>query len=99
MSNDYNTIIDFGSSKIRIGVFDKKNINKVFYLEKNCQSNFRIKEFNINQSREIIYQLIVPIFYTNWLYIPGTGGIQKILYSKFFKHLNFSHLRKKDNLS
>ena len=58
MSNDYNTIIDFGSSKIRIGVFDKKNINKVFYLEKNCQSNFRIKEFNINQSREIIYQLI-----------------------------------------
>ena len=50
MSNNYNTIIDFGSSKIRIGVFDKKNINKDFYLEKDCQSNFKIKEFDITNS-------------------------------------------------
>ena len=58
MSNNYNTIIDFGSSKIRIGVFDKKNINKDFYLEKDCQSNFKIKEFDITNSKKIIYQLI-----------------------------------------
>ena len=31
---------------------------------------------------EFIYQIIVPIFYTNWLYIPNTGGIHRILYGK-----------------
>ena len=35
-----------------------KNINKDFYLEKDCQSNFKIKEFDITNSKKIIYQLI-----------------------------------------
>ncbi len=39
---------------------------------KNYESNFL----------EFCYQLIAPIFYTNWLYIPNTGGLQRILYGK-----------------
>ena len=31
---------------------------------------------------DIIYQIFIPIFYTNWLYMPNTGGIQRILYGK-----------------
>lgn len=31
---------------------------------------------------DIIHQIFIPIFYTNWLYIPNTGGMQRILYGK-----------------
>ena len=58
MKNNYRTLIDFGSSKIRVGVLDNKNINKNIFLDKECQSNLKIKEFNISQSKEIIYHLI-----------------------------------------
>ena len=39
MKNNFNTSIDFGSSKIRLGITDKKNLNKNFYTEKDCISN------------------------------------------------------------
>ena len=58
MKNNYRTLIDFGSSKIRVGVLDNKNISKNIFLDKECQSNLKIKEFNIFQSKEIIYHLI-----------------------------------------
>jgi hypothetical protein len=31
---------------------------------------------------DIIYQAFIPILYTNWLYIPNSGGMQRILYGK-----------------
>ena len=31
---------------------------------------------------DIIHQIFIPIFYTNWLYIPNSGGMQRILYGK-----------------
>ena len=58
-----------------------KSIGVAYFLDwnnefpdfgKNYESNFL----------GIVYQVIVPIFYTNWLYIPNTGGIQRILYGK-----------------
>ena len=58
MKTNYNAVIDFGSSKIRIGILDNQNINENFYLEKDCKSNLGIKKFDINQSKEIIYELI-----------------------------------------
>ena len=58
MKNNYRTLIDFGASKIRIGVADSKNISKNIFLDKECKSNLKIKEFNIFQSKEIVYQLI-----------------------------------------
>ena len=41
--------LDFGSSKLRAGAFNKKNLNEVFYTEqkltfKNPDSTFQIKE-------------------------------------------------------
>tara|TARA_Y100001970_G_scaffold293807_1_gene443382 strand:+ start:9775 stop:10956 length:1182 start_codon:yes stop_codon:yes gene_type:complete len=58
MKNNFNTSIDFGSSKIRLGITDKKNLNKNFYTEKDCISNLRIKDFNIIKSKEIVHDLI-----------------------------------------
>ena len=58
MKNNYRTLIDFGASKIRIGVADSKNISNNIFLDKECKSNLKIKEFNIFQSKEIVYQLI-----------------------------------------
>ena len=58
MKNNYRTLIDFGSSKIRVGVLDNINVGKNFFLDKECQSNLKIKELNISQSKEIIYDLI-----------------------------------------
>ena len=58
MKNNYRTLIDFGASKIRIGVAHSNNISKNIFLDKECKSNLKIKEFNIFQSKEIIYQLI-----------------------------------------
>ena len=56
MKNNFNTSIDFGSSKIRLGITDKKNLNKNFYTEKDCISNLRIK-FDV----DIIFQNVNPI--------------------------------------
>lgn len=41
-------------------------------------------------------QVFVPLFYTNWLYLPKTGGMQRILYGKqdvegIFAVFRYSH--------
>ena len=53
-----NTIIDFGSSKIRIGVFDKESSSNVYASEKDCISNFNEKNFDISGSHEALNYLI-----------------------------------------
>ena len=53
-----NTYIDFGSSKIRIGVFDKESSKNIFTSEKDCISNFNEKYFDISKSNEVINYLI-----------------------------------------
>ncbi len=53
-----NAFIDFGSSKIRLGVYDKEISKNIIVSEKNCISNFSLKNFNINNSNEIIKDLI-----------------------------------------
>ena len=42
-----NTYIDFGSSRIRIGVFDLESSKNIFTSEKDCISNFNEKYFDI----------------------------------------------------
>ena len=29
---------------------------------------------------QVVIQLLTPLAYTNWLYLPGTGGLQRLLY-------------------
>ena len=50
--------IDFGSSKIRLGIFDKETSKNILTLEKDCISNFSINNFDIKSSAEIIKDLI-----------------------------------------
>tara|TARA_B100000700_G_scaffold321189_1_gene419920 strand:- start:1010 stop:2176 length:1167 start_codon:yes stop_codon:yes gene_type:complete len=53
-----NAFIDFGSSKIRLGVYDKEISKNLIVSEKICISNLSLKNFNINNSNEIIKDLI-----------------------------------------
>ena len=53
-----NTFVDFGSSKIRLGIFDKETSKKILILEKDCISNFSLKNFDINESNEVVKNLI-----------------------------------------
>ena len=53
-----NTYIDFGSSRIRIGVFDLESSKNIFTSEKDCISNFNEKYFDISKSNEVINSLI-----------------------------------------
>ena len=50
--------IDFGSSKIRLGVFNNETSKNIYFSEENCISNFSIKNFNIKNSKLIIKNLI-----------------------------------------
>ena len=50
--------IDFGSSKIRLGVFNREISKSIFILEKDCVSNFSLNKFDINNSKEVIKDLI-----------------------------------------
>ncbi len=56
--NNLNVFIDFGSSKIRLGLYNKDTSKNIFIQEKNCISNFSLKNFNIKNSNEIIKDLI-----------------------------------------
>ena len=53
-----NVFIDFGSSKIRLGVFDKETSKNIFVLEDNCISNLSLKNFDIKNSSKVIKKLI-----------------------------------------
>ena len=53
-----NVFIDFGSSKVRLGIYDKEFSKNIIALEKECISNFDLKNFDIKNSNEIIKDLI-----------------------------------------
>ena len=53
-----NVVIDFGSSKIRLGIYNKETSKNIFTLEKDCISNFTTNNFDIKNSNEIIKDLI-----------------------------------------
>ena len=53
-----NTFIDFGSSKIRLGIYNKETKKNIIISEKNCISNFSLSNFDIQNSNEIIKDII-----------------------------------------
>ena len=53
-----NVFIDFGSSKVRLGIYNKETSKNIIILEKDCISNFTLNNFNIKNSNEIIKDLI-----------------------------------------
>ncbi len=50
--------IDFGSSKVRLGIFNKDNPKNIISLEEKCISNFDNEGFDIDISKEVIKNLI-----------------------------------------
>ena len=52
------TFIDFGSSKIRIGVFDNNFSKNILFYEKNCISNLNSNSFDLDNSKQIIQELV-----------------------------------------
>ncbi len=55
---NFETFIDFGSSKIRIAVFDNDYSKINFFSEKKCFSNFNLDNFNLTNSKKVIEELI-----------------------------------------
>ena len=53
-----NVFIDFGSSRVRLGVYDNETSKNIFISERDCISNFNLKKFDISNSNEIIRDLI-----------------------------------------
>ena len=53
-----NVFIDFGSSKIRLGVYNKETSKNIFIMERDCISDFSIKNFDVKNSNEIFKDLI-----------------------------------------
>ena len=55
---NFETFIDFGSSKIRIAIFDNDYSKIKFFSEKECLSTFNLKNINLINSKKVIEELI-----------------------------------------
>ena len=53
-----NVFIDFGSSKIRLGIYNKETSKNIFILDNECISNLSLNNFDIKNSNEVIKNLI-----------------------------------------
>ena len=56
---DFKTYIDFGASKIRIGIFDKNFSRLIFFSEKKWLTSLNLKYLNVNESKKILHELIL----------------------------------------
>ena len=55
---NFKTYIDFGASKIRIGIFDNNFSRLIFFSEKKWLSTFNSKHLNLDESKKILHDLI-----------------------------------------
>ena len=58
---NFETFIDFGSSKIRIAVFDNYYSKIKFFSEKECLSTFNLENINLKNSKKIHWLLVCII--------------------------------------
>ena len=56
--NIFQTYIDFGTSKIRIGIFDTLLPKNNYFEEKKCKSVFDLEKVNLDLSKNVIQKLI-----------------------------------------
>tara|TARA_Y100001970_G_C14207371_1_gene844869 strand:- start:170 stop:1369 length:1200 start_codon:yes stop_codon:yes gene_type:complete len=56
---NFQTYIDFGASKIRIGIFNTDLPKNNYYKEENCLSNFDLNNINLEDSKKILKKLII----------------------------------------
>ena len=55
---DFQTYIDFGASRIRIGVFNSELSKNNYFEEKNCISTFDLEKINLDVSQNVLQKLI-----------------------------------------
>tara|TARA_Y100000590_G_scaffold29160_1_gene32634 strand:+ start:1383 stop:2588 length:1206 start_codon:yes stop_codon:yes gene_type:complete len=58
VKNKYETILDYGSSKIRAGVIDIESTLTKFFIEENCENSFKIKNLKFDDPEKKIYKVI-----------------------------------------
>ena len=58
---NFNVYIDFGSSKIRTGAFNKIEQNKFYNTEHKCLSSFKVNQLSLTNSENIIKKTILEI--------------------------------------
>jgi len=56
---EFKTYIDFGASKIRIGIYDKNFSRLIFHSEKQHTFFFSSENFNTDESKKILHELIL----------------------------------------
>ena len=56
--DDLLAIIDFGSTKIRLGVFNKKFSNQKFVLEEECFNDFNDQNFDFVKIEKLVQSMI-----------------------------------------
>ena len=54
----FETFLDYGSSKIRISVFDSEYPSNIFSADEACNNNFKIEKFTLSDSDNKINKLI-----------------------------------------
>ena len=54
----YETILDYGSSKIRAGVIDIDNPQTKFFIDENCKNSFKIKNLKFEDPDKKIHKVI-----------------------------------------
>ena len=58
IEQNFENFLDLGSSKLRLGIFDKKLFKLKYICEKDCITNLTRKKLDINNSQSIIAELI-----------------------------------------
>ena len=57
-NQNFENFLDFGSSKVRLGVFDKKLFKLKSICEKECLSNLNAKNLDMINSDEVVSELV-----------------------------------------
>ena len=92
----FETYIDFGSSKIRIAVFDSEYPDNNFFIDKLSINNFSIKKFEISDSDNKINELIKDLEKKTNTHL---NRINLMLDSPDFIIINISSKKKFENRS
>ena len=58
VKDKYETVLDYGSSKIRAGVIDTENSLAKFFIEEDCKNSFVIKNLKFKDPEKKIYKVI-----------------------------------------
>ena len=77
--------IDFGSSKIRLGVFSKEISKNIIILEEDCISNFSLKKLDMQSLSKIKTFFFVSLLYTPSLILDDPKSMKTFKLFSFIR--------------